>query len=65
MLGIRGTKSSPPCMTSNESTTNLTAASRVIQKRVIRLSVTGRLLPSALSLRKNGTTEPRLPITLP
>ena len=65
MLGMRGTNSSPPCIASNESTTNFTAWGSVIQNRVIRLSVIGRLLPSAASLRNSGTTEPRLPITLP
>ena len=65
MLGMRGTNSSPPCIWSNESMTNCTAWSRVIQKRVIRLSVIGRLLPSAASRRNSGTTEPRLPTTLP
>src|SRR6185295_10395134 len=46
--------------------TKLTPCVSVIQKRVIRSSVMGRLsAPSATSLRKNGTTEPREPNTLP
>jgi len=37
----------------------------VMKKRVIRRSVIGRDSPASPSLRKNGMTEPRLPMTLP
>ena len=39
MLGILGTKTSPPCIGSIELSTNSTACSSVIQKRVMRSSV--------------------------
>ena len=45
ILGIRGTYSSPPCIISNDSKTNSTAWSKVIQKRVILKSVIGNGLP--------------------
>ena len=45
MLGMRGTNSSPPCIWSNGPGRTAPPASRVIQNRVIRLSVIGRLCP--------------------
>ena len=46
MLGIFGTNISPPCIWSNAFITRRTPCSRVIQKRVIRSSVTV-ILPSS------------------
>ena len=63
--GIRGTSSSPPCIRSKVSTTICTAWGRVMKKRVQRRSVIGSDSPASASLRKNGITEPRLPMTLP
>ncbi len=66
MLGIFGTKISPPRIRSRQDSTNSTPWVSVIQKRVMRSSVIGRL--SALlgdESRKNGTTLPREPTTLP
>ena len=66
MDGIFGTKISPPLACSRLERTKFTPCSSVIQKRVMRASVMGReSAPSAISLRKKGTTEPRLPMTLP
>ena len=46
--------------------TKFTPWVRVIQKRVMRASVIGRLsAPSAISFLKKGTTLPREPNTLP
>ena len=50
MLGILGTKISPPCISGRQLSTNSTASSSVIQKRVMRSSVivitpVARLLP--------------------
>ena len=65
MHGMRGTYSSPPCISSKESMTNCTAWGSVMKKRVIRRSVIGSDSPRLASRRNNGITEPRLPMTLP
>ena len=64
MLGILGTKVSPPRTRSIELSTKSTAAGSVIQNRVIRSSVIDSFPVSAWAL-KMGTTLPRLPTTLP
>lgn len=59
-------KISPPFILSKFLRTKLTPCSSVIQKRVICSSVIGSsLMPSEISLLKRGTTDPRLPTTLP
>ena len=65
MEGMRGTSSSPPCMSSKVSITICTACGRVMKKRVQVMSVIGSGLPSSPRRRKKGMTEPREPITLP
>jgi hypothetical protein len=62
--GILGTKTSPPRMVSSELSTKRTACSSVIQKRVMRSSVMVTA-PSRACRRNSGTTDPRLPTTLP
>ena len=64
MLGIFGTNISPPVTSGIELSTNSTACSSVIQKRVMRSSVIVSTPVSACCL-KIGTTLPRLPTTLP
>ena len=64
MLGILGTKISPPRISSAERIANSTPCSSVIQKRVIARSVTVTR-PLARCAAKSGTTLPRLPMTLP
>ena len=64
MLGILGTNVSPPWTRSIELSTKSTAASSVIQNRVMRSSVIVSLPVRACCL-KIGTTLPRLPTTLP
>src|SRR5206468_310555 len=64
MLGIFGTKTSPPCICSMQRITNRTPCSSVIQKRVMRSSVTVSV-PAFLCSRNKGMTLPRLPTTLP
>ena len=64
--GIFGMKISPPFIRSKFFSTKRTPCSSVIQKRVMRSSVIGSsFAPSAISLAKNGTTEPFEPTTLP
>ncbi len=64
--GMRGTKISPPRMRAKFSSTKSTPCCSVIQKRVMRSSVMGRLFaPSAIRRSNSGTTEPREPTTLP
>ena len=63
-LGSLGTKISPPHIRASEMRTQRTACSSVIQKRVMRMSVSGRR-PVCARHRKWLTTLPRLPITLP
>jgi hypothetical protein len=66
MLGIFGTKISPPQATRRHDRTKSTPCCRVIQKRVMRGSVIGRLsAPSRHSFWKKGITLPREPTTLP
>ena len=66
MLGIFGTKISPPDISARLESTKETPCSRVIQKRVMRGSVIGSVVaPFASSSRNSGTTEPREPMTLP
>ena len=64
MLGIFGTYTSPPPIVDRQSSTNATAWSSVIQKRVMRSSVMVSTPVSACALN-SGITEPRLPTTLP
>ena len=64
MLGIFGTKISPPRMRSAQRMANSTPCSSVIQKRVIVRSVTVTR-PEARWAAKSGITLPRLPMTLP
>jgi hypothetical protein len=64
MLGIFGTKTSPPCMCSRQCMTNRTPWSSVIQNRVIRLSVIVTV-PVLRWSAKTGMTLPREPTTLP
>ena len=66
MEGILGTKISAPFIMARLDRTKFTPWVRVIQNRVIRTSVIGRLsAPSATRRWKNGATEPREPTTLP
>ena len=66
MLGIFGTKISPPAIWPSEVSTKSTPCCSVIQKRVMRSSVIGRSpAPSSIRRRKSGTTQPREPTTLP
>ena len=64
MLGILGTKTSPPCIRPMQSMTKSTACSSVIQKRVIASSVIVSS-PVAACCLNSGITLPRLPTTLP
>jgi hypothetical protein len=64
MLGIFGTKVSPPRTSGSELSTNSTASCSVIQKRVMRSSVMVTRPVCACCL-KIGMTLPRLPTTLP
>src|SRR5882724_11492405 len=64
MLGIFGTKISPPCITSILFTTKRTPCSRVIQNLVIRASVIV-IFPFFLCSTNTGITLPRLPTTFP
>ena len=62
--GILGTNSSPPQALSRACRTKATPSSRVILNRVIFSSVIGNT-PDFRFSKKNGTTEPRDPNTLP
>ena len=64
MLGIFGTKISPPPMISALRIANATPCSRRIQNRVMPGSVTVTA-PDVRCLVKIGITLPRLPMTLP
>jgi hypothetical protein len=64
MLGMRGMKISPPCITSRQEITKSTACSSVIQKRVIASSVIVSS-PLCACFLNSGITLPRLPTTLP
>ncbi|OPZ74914.1 MAG: hypothetical protein BWY80_00376 [Firmicutes bacterium ADurb.Bin456] len=64
ILGILGTKTSPPCICSMALITKRTPCSNDIQKRVILSSVMVNI-PLGRCLMNNGTTEPREPTTLP
>ena len=56
--GILGTKISEPCINSKLESTKFTPCSRVIQNRVMRTSVIGRLsAPSATRRWKKGATD--------
>ena len=66
MDGILGTKISAPFIRARLERTKFTPCVRVIQKRVMRTSVIGRLsAPSATRRWKKGATDPREPTTLP
>jgi len=64
ILGILGTKISPPCICSIASITKRTPCSRVSQKRVMRGSVMV-ILPRLRCSMNTGMTLPRLPTTFP
>jgi hypothetical protein len=64
MLGILGTKISPPRMSSAHRMANSTPCSRRIQNRVMPGSVTVTV-PEARWDAKSGMTLPRLPMTFP
>ena len=66
MDGILGTKSSPPFMRVKFFRTKSTASLRRSQNLVMSLWVTGiSFAPRSMRPRKNGTTLPREPMTLP
>ena len=64
MLGIFGTKISPPRIRAAQRRANSTPCSSVIQNRVIARSVTVTV-PEARWAANSGITLPRLPMTLP
>ena len=64
MLGILGTKISPPRIRSMHRIAKATPSSSRIQKRVMSGSVTVTV-PVRFCSAKSGMTLPRLPMTLP
>ena len=62
---ISSVKTSPPRARAPACSTSWTASSTLMKYRVISGSVTVTGPPAAIWLRNVGTTDPRLPSTLP